>query len=195
MGEFTSIDLILGAGAALGAIAGFARGLTRELIRTICYTVAVLVAWAGCIPLGDILLDKFSVLPDNRALLAFILLFFGTSIVLWGVRLISRTMADFSFKGPWERLGGLVLGAVKNTTGLTLLLLYAAYAQPLLSYGTLIESSRLGTLVETHLLPRYEKFAEDHPEWYLPPSWLSNPTGIDSNDDQSRNQGRNSVQD
>jgi hypothetical protein len=183
MEEFTSIDLILGTGVGLGAISGVVRGL------------AIATAWVGCIPLGDILVDKLNVLNDNRVLLAFILLFAGTSIVLWGVRVISRTMADFSFKGPWERLGGLLLGSLKNTIGLTLLLLYTAYAQPLLSYDTLIGNSHFGSLVEDRLLPQYEKFAEDHPEWYLPPSWISIPTGTGSNDDQSRNQGRDPIQD
>ena len=164
-------------------------------MRTLCYVTAILVAWVGCIPLGDTLLEKLSVLPGNRVLLAFILLFVGTSSILWGLRVLFRTMADFSFKGPWERLGGLLLGSLKNTVGLTLLLLYTAYAQPLVSYGTLIEGSRFGTQVEAHLLPLYEKFAEEHPKWYLPPSWISIPTGTDAHDDQSRNQGRNSVQD
>ena len=118
MEAFTTIDLILGAGVALGAIAGFARGLSRELVRTLCYVTAILIAWIGCIPLGDTLLEKLRVLPGNRILLAFILLFVGTSSILWGLRVLFRTMADFSFKGPWERLGGLLLGSLKNTVGL-----------------------------------------------------------------------------
>ena len=194
MDDFSVIDYILCGGVAFGALAGFVRGLTRELARTICYAVSAAAAWYGCVILGDILVEKLNVMPSNRNLLAFILIFVGSYVILWGVRLIGRSIAQFEFRPVWEKLGGLLLGSLKNAVGLTLILLYTAHARPLLTYGTLIEGSHFGQKVENDLLPRYEKFAESHPEWYRPPLWTPLPTDPSNDDAEPRDQRGNSVE-
>lgn len=190
----TVLDWILLAFVGVGLVAGVVRGLARELVRTICYAVSALTAWMLCMPLGIILHERLKVLQGNQTLLAFILIFLATSIVLWLIRLLLRSFGDFSFNGMLERLGGGLVGGVKNLVAGLLLLLFSLQTRPNLSAAVALNTSFAGAWVESRILPQYQTFAEKYPRWYSPPSWGFSPEPEVETDDAEQGNDRGDSQ-
>lgn len=171
MGALATADWILMGLIVMGGVAGFVRGLTREISRLICYLLSATAAWLTCVPVGQLLEDTLHVLPHNKILLAFILVFGGSWIFLWVLRLVASSLAEFHFKPALERIGGIVLGLSKNAAFLSLILLYMAVARPDSTYSGFLNHSLTGTWVQENMVPLYTEFAEARPDWYHPPDW------------------------
>jgi uncharacterized membrane protein required for colicin V production len=123
------LDIAVLALLALGTALGAVRGLSRQLADLLRTAGAVVLAWLLYEPAGRWIHDVTrggSMAPGPEASLTagFLLVFLGAFAVLSLLRLALRHVMSFAFRGPIERLGGLVAGASKAAV-LAFLFLFA----------------------------------------------------------------------
>ena len=93
-------------GAAMGAV----RGLSYELVKLIGMVVGIVATWLFYEPVSVWICGRWNWNPEITRLLAVVAL---VTISLYGMRLLRialGTLMTFSFKGPVERVGGLLAG-------------------------------------------------------------------------------------
>ena len=153
------VDWLFLAVLLYGAVMGLARGLSHELATLIGMVVAVLVTRIFYEPVSAWLCEKWDWDPEITRLVAVVAL---ALLTLWGMRalrLALGTLMTFSFKGPVERIGGLLTGFVR-LGAIFLVLLLAGYFVPSAWLQRAVEDSTTGQTVLPYLVNEYNKLAE-----------------------------------
>jgi uncharacterized membrane protein required for colicin V production len=143
-------------GAAMGAV----RGLSYELATLIGLVVAVVATRLLYEPLAAWLCGRWDWNPEITRLLAVVVLVLA---VLYGMRLLRLalgTLVTFSFKGPVERLGGLLAGVFRQGALFLVALLAASFVPWSLLQRAVMYDSRIGPAALPHLLEGYNVLAE-----------------------------------
>jgi membrane protein required for colicin V production len=130
----TALDIVtlilLGAGAALGAL----RGFVQEALSLIAWVLAVLAVKFLHTPLTDAMAPMIGT-AGGSAVLAFALLF-GITFILG--KLLARSVGSktrSSVLGPFDRVLGLGFGFLKGLLGATLLFLAVTFVVDMVGGG------------------------------------------------------------
>lgn len=157
---FNWIDWLFFAAVLAGAVLGALRGLARELAVLIRMTVALLVVRLGYEAVGARIYASWHWSPDVSRLVAVVFLFVAVNLVLWLFFKTLGILMEFRFRGIPERVGGLLVGAVR-WAALFLLLLLALYFAPFASLQRAIAfDSRVGSACIPHLVDGYNAVAQ-----------------------------------
>ena len=150
---FTTILLY---GAAMGAV----RGLSHELATLIGMVVAVIVTRLFYEPVSFWICDKWGWNEEITRLAAVVAL---ALLTLYGMRLLRLALGalmTFAFKGPVERIGGLLAGFVRLGATFLVLLLAASFVPSTWLQRAVMYDSRIGPAVLPLLVEKYNELAE-----------------------------------
>jgi len=149
-------------------VRGLVRGLSGELAQAV---TTVLVVGTGILafrPLGAWLSANSRLEGGPAYALAFALVLVAAYLAVLLVRLLMRQVLEWSFKGGFQRLGGLLAGLVRGFLNIAVLVLACSLLQQETLTRYTVEDSWIGARLNRVLLPLYRDLAEDHPEWQLP---------------------------
>jgi len=151
----------------IGILGGLRRGLSGELLRLITIIIAVIVGWKGADQAAAWLANRIDWPVEDVTALAFFGLIISTYLIVSIIRHTLRLLLDFTFQGKIERMGGALLGLIRAVVFCSAVLLGAALI-PSEPVQLVIQKSVTGRLVEAHLVPLYENWAEENPKFKLP---------------------------
>lgn len=157
---FNWIDWLFFAAIAAGAVLGILRGLAHELAVLIRMAVALLVTRLAYESVGAWLANAWNWNPGIARFAAVLLLFAAVTLVMWLFFKMLGILMEFRFRGFTERVGGLLVGAVRYAA-IFLLLMLALYFAPLSSIQRAIAfDSQIGAACIPWLVDGYNAVAE-----------------------------------
>ena len=147
-----------------GLFSGIRRGLSGELVRAMIAVAAVVAAVLYARPVSEWAMRQANLSVRAALIGAFLLVLLGAYVAVSMVRALLGRLADFTFKGKLERLGGGLCGLARAAavSGLILLLLGLAPNDNL--QRLVVDESVTGRLVTQHLRPLYAQLSERVPE-------------------------------
>ncbi len=160
---YNLIDIVAGILILLGTLQGLRRGLSRELSHVIGVTVAV---WAGGTfyrPLGEQIYLGTRLEEQASYALAFFGALVGTFLLMLVIRLILKSIMEFTFKGKIEQVGGAVCGLLR--AGLVvgaIIFLMTLWPHEYL-HRLFAEKSFIGRGLSQVVPTAYEKLVERYP--------------------------------
>ncbi len=143
-------------GAAMGAV----RGLSHELATLIGMVVAVVVTRLFYEPVSFWICDHWGWNEEITRLAAVVAL---VLLALYGMRMLRialGTLMTFAFKGPVERIGGLLAGLFRLGAIFLVLLLAASFVPSTWLQRAVMYDSRIGPAVLPLLVEKYNELAE-----------------------------------
>ena len=153
------VDWLFAAVLFYGAAMGAVKGLSHELATLIGMVVAVVATWMFYENASVWICDRWNFDPEITRLLAVVAL---VALSLFGMRMVRLalgTLMTFSFKGPVERVGGLLAGFLRRGA-IYLVLMLVVYFLPWAWLQREIQSSQTGPAVLPHLVEGYNALAE-----------------------------------
>ena len=154
------VDWLFIAVLLYGAVMGLVRGLSHELATLIGMLVAVLVTRIFYEPVSAWLCEKWGWDPEITRLVAVVALALLTLYGMRALRLALGTLMTFSFKGPVERIGGLLTGLVRQGATFLVLLLAASFVPSSTLQRAVMYDSVIGPAVLPLLVEKYNELAE-----------------------------------
>ena len=127
----TGLDILVLTLVAIGALLGFRRGFVAEALSLVAWAAAIAAVKFGHGPVTDIL-HGFMSSDSGASVLALVLLFAVTFVV---VKIVAQRMGDRtrrSILGPFDRMLGLGFGVLKGLLGSTLIFMAAAFASDMI---------------------------------------------------------------
>ncbi|MDD4118213.1 MAG: CvpA family protein [Kiritimatiellae bacterium] len=144
-------------GGAMGAV----RGLSHELAMLIGMIAAVTVTWLFYEPVSAWLCGHWTGLhPEITRLVAVAALVTATLAGMHALRKGLGALMTFSFKGPVERVGGLLAGVVRRGAVFLMALLLASFVPWSALQRAVMFQSRVGSAVLPHLVEGYNAVAQ-----------------------------------
>ncbi len=162
--HFNIVDILVVILILFGLIRGYMKGLSGELAGLFSAAVAVVGGWYGYRPLGNYLAENTRLSDSAANAAAFTLALAGAYLLMRILRLVLRSLMEFSFKGKIEKIGGLLAGGIRMTVvagALTLLMALLPHED---IHRLVAEESVFGSSVFNTLGPVYEKMLEEYPE-------------------------------
>ena len=143
-------------GAAMGAV----RGLSHELATLIGMVVAVVVTRLFYEPVSFWICDHWGWNEEITRLAAVVVLALLTLYGMRVLRLALGALMTFAFKGPVERIGGLLAGLFRLGAIFLVLLLAASFVPSAWLQRAVMYDSRIGPAVLPLLVEKYNELAE-----------------------------------
>jgi uncharacterized membrane protein required for colicin V production len=168
LSQVNLVDLFAVAYLFYGMIRGFMRGLSGELARVISMVAVFLLGWHFYEVVGQKVMEGTRLGEQAAQLTGFLLILVGAGIGTVLIRWILRNLMEFKFKEPLERVGGGVGGLVRSGAWVALIIIAATLSPSEYLNRKFSAESRLGALVSQHLIPAYQRLAEERPELGLP---------------------------
>lgn len=143
-------------GAAMGAM----RGLSHELATLIGMLVAIVVTWLFYESVAAWIVLRWGWNPEITRLMAVVAL---VAVSLYGMRVLRialGTLMTFAFKGPVERVGGLLAGFFRRGAIYLVLMLAASFVPWNWLQRAVMFESQTGPVVLPHLVEGYNLLAE-----------------------------------
>ncbi len=165
---FTVVDGVVGLLLLAGLVGGVRRGLSGELVRAIIAVSAVVAAMLYVQPVSKWIQARWTLESRINVIGSFLLVMVGVYAVITFVRILLGRLADFTFKGPTERIGGGVCGLIRAAAVSAFLLLLLGMAPNENLHRIIVEESVTGRLVNQHVRPLYEELSERVPEIRVP---------------------------
>jgi uncharacterized membrane protein required for colicin V production len=166
--SFTVVDIVAIALVLLGLLRGAARGLSKELAGLISVGAGVLAGWYGYRPLGDYLGRETRLEGAGAYAAAFVATLVGAYVLMRLVRLVLRSIMEFSFKGKIERVGGALTGLAKGLASAGILLfVFGLWPGGAISRHV-TEDSFFGRVLHREAGPFSERLGEKYPALRLP---------------------------
>ena len=154
------VDWLFAAVLLYGAAMGAVRGLSHELATLIGMVVAVIVTRLFYEPVSFWICDKWGWNEEITRLAAVVAL---ALLTLYGMRLLRLALGalmTFAFKGPVERIGGLLAGLFRLGAIFLVLLLAASFVPSTWLQRAVMYDSRIGPAVLPLLVEKYNELAE-----------------------------------
>lgn len=151
-----------------GFFGGLRRGLSGELVRAIIVVAASAAAILYARPVSEWAMGRWALDVRPALIGAFIAVLLGAYLAVTLVRLLMGRLADFTFKGKLERLGGGLCGVARAGAVSALILLLLGLAPNDNLRRLVVEESVAGELATRHLRPLYDTLSERVPEIRLP---------------------------
>jgi len=143
-------------GGAMGAV----RGLSHELAMLIGMAVAAVATWLFYEPVSAWLCARWDWNPEITRLVAVAALVTATLAGMHALRKGLGALMTFSFKGPVERVGGLLAGVVRRGAVFLMALLLASFVPWSALQRAVMFQSRVGSAVLPHLVEGYNAVAQ-----------------------------------
>jgi uncharacterized membrane protein required for colicin V production len=154
------VDWLFAAVLLYGAAMGAVRGLSHELAMLIGMAVAAVATWLFYEPVSAWLCGHWTGLhPEITRLVAVLVLVTVALYAMRALRIGLGALMTFSFKGPVERVGGLLAGLFRRGA-VYLVLMLAVYFFPSAWIQRQIQTSRTGPVVLPHLVEGYNAVAQ-----------------------------------
>lgn len=168
--NFHPVDIILVVYLLLASLHGLRRGLSSEIAHMVAAVAILAAAWIFSPQLADLLMSRTRLQDPGMAHgLSFALVIAGGFVLSLLLRLILKTLLDFSFKGRLERLGGALAGCLRGVVVVTVVVIAINLWPRGYFYEQVAEASFLGRNLSQAVMPLYEALATERPEWGLPP--------------------------
>ena len=154
------VDWLFAAALVYGAAMGAMRGLSHELATLVGMLVAAAATWAFYENASAWICERWELNPELTRLVAVMAL---VCLSLYGMRLLRialGTLMTFSFKGPVERVGGLLAGFFRRGAIFLLVMLLASFVPWSWLQRSVMFESRVGPAVLPHLVEGYNALAE-----------------------------------
>ena len=162
--HFNIVDIAVVILILFGLVRGYMKGLSGELAGLLSAAVAVVGGWYGYRPLGNYLAENTRLSDSAANAAAFTLALVGAYLLMRILRLVLRSLMEFSFKGKIEKIGGLLAGGIRMTVVTGALVLLMALLPHEGTHRLVAEESVFGSSIFNTLGPVYEKMLEEHPE-------------------------------
>ncbi len=156
---FNWVDWAFAAVLLYGAAMGAVRGLSHELATLIAMVVAVIVVRLFYEPVSAWVCARWGWREDITRLAAVVAL---ALLTLYGMRLLRialGAMMTFSFKGPVERVGGLLAGLFRLAAIALVLLLAASFVPSAWLQRAVMLDSTVGRRALPLLVAKYNELA------------------------------------
>ena len=180
LSHFNIVDLVVLILILLGLVRGLMKGLSGELAGLLSAAAAFTGAWYFYTPLGNYLTDKTRLSERATVAVAFVLALVGAYLAMRILRLVVRSLMEFSFKGKIEKIGGMLAGGIRMTVVVAALVLLMAMWPHEYLHRLFAEESVFGSFVFEKLGPVYEKIAEEHPALKIPKKEETGESVVDS---------------
>lgn len=155
------VDWLFAAVLLYGGAMGAVRGLSHELAMLIGMAVAAVATWLFYEPVSAWLCGHWTGLhPEITRLVAVAALVTATLAGMHALRKGLGALMTFSFKGPVERVGGLLAGVVRRGAVFLLALLLASFVPWSALQRAVMFQSRVGSAVLPHLVEGYNAVAQ-----------------------------------
>jgi len=166
--EFNFIDGIVGLLLLAGLLGGIRRGLSGELIRAVLAVAALVAALLYTRPLADWAMARWQLDARPAMVGGFLAIFLGIYLAVTAARVLLGRLADFTFRGKIERLGGALCGLARAAVVSSLILLLLGLAPNENLHRLVLQESVCGRLVSQHLRPLYDQIFHHLPEIQVP---------------------------
>ena len=166
--QFNIVDIIAMTLMAIGLIRGLAKGLSGELAGLLSACAALVAGWYFYKPFGGYLTGVTRLSERGAYALAFALTLVGAYILMRILRIVLRSLMEFSFKGNLERIGGALAGLIRMTVFSAALILVASLWPNDYVHEHFAVRSSFGRLLYDHLGPVYENLSEKYPALKIP---------------------------
>lgn len=121
------LDIIVLAIVLLSAVRGLVRGLSRELADLLRFVGAILLAYFFYRPAAVLVYEHTRLSNVAASITSFILVLIASFLILTIVHYILSKFMEFAFKGPVEKIGGLLSGLIKGTISAAVLVLLVGF--------------------------------------------------------------------
>ncbi|WP_226391232.1 CvpA family protein [Penaeicola halotolerans] len=111
---------------AIGAYSGFRKGLLIEIISILALLLAIIGAFKLMDWLVALIMPHAASISYLVPVIAFLLLFIGIILIVRGVGVLLKKLLDLTFFGLFDNIFGALLGIIKWTFGVSLLLWVAS---------------------------------------------------------------------
>jgi membrane protein required for colicin V production len=164
MPPYNTIDIIIVGLLAVGLLRGIMRGLSGELAGFIALGVALFAGYNFYEPFGIYLSQSTSMNEIQADTVSFVVILIGAMLLMWALRVILKSVMEFTFKGALERAGGAVAGLLRYAVFLSFLILLTRLFGQGTIYNHVIEDSFIGRHTSAWLLTFYEQVADYYPD-------------------------------
>ena len=158
--QFNWVDWAFVAVLLYGAAMGAVRGLSSELATLIGMVVAAVVTRLFYEPVSFWICERWGWNEEVTRLFAVVLLALAALYGMRLVRIALGALMTFSFKGPVERVGGLLAGFCRCGAVFILLLLAASFVPSAKLQRSVMMDSSVGRQALPLLVAKYNELAE-----------------------------------
>ncbi|MHA7131585.1 CvpA family protein [Algoriphagus namhaensis] len=120
-----TIDIVILIILGLGALEGFRKGFLMGIIGLFGFVLAIVLAFYFMDSMADWLTENVDELTIGYPIIAFILIFIATMLVINSVGWVLKKTIDMVLLGSLDKVAGLMLGVVKVAFFLSLFLYLA----------------------------------------------------------------------
>ncbi len=166
--HFNIVDIAVVVLIIFGLIRGLMKGLSGELAGLLSAAAAVAGGWYGYVPVGNYLAEKTRLSDPAAMSVAFVAVLIAAYILMRILRLVLRSLMEFSFKGKIEKIGGMLAGGIRMTVVTAALVLLMTLWPHEYIHRLFAEESVFGSYVFSAFGPVYEKIVEEHPSLQIP---------------------------
>ncbi len=166
--QFNVADIAITVLLLLGLVRGAKKGLSGELSGLISIGAALFAGWKLHEPIGDFIIGHTRLSGAAAYVTAFVATLVGGYLVMKAVRLISRHVMEFSFKGRIERIGGALAGLTKTAAVVAAVVLAIGLSPSAPFHGWVAKESVIGRTLCRTLTPVYEDLSEKYPALKIP---------------------------
>ena len=162
------MDGVVGLLLLAGLAGGIRRGLSGELVRAIIAVSAVVAAILYMQPASEWIQTRWRLEGRLGVIAGFLAVMLGIYVGITLLRVLLGRLADFTFKGKMERIGGALCGLIRAAAVTSILLLLLGLAPNENLHRLIVDESVSGRFVSQHIRPLYDKLSERVPEIKLP---------------------------
>lgn len=157
------IDIFFATAMAIGAVRGLVRGLSREIADLVRVLGAFLAAYFLHRPLSLILIEKSRLSDVAAAIVAFLLVLLAAFLLLTMLHILLSKFMQFAFKGPLERVGGLISGLLKGAVFAAVVVLLLGFWPHPAFRKAVCEDSYCGRWLTASYPGIYSRLSERYP--------------------------------
>lgn len=149
-------------------VRGVFKGLSGELAGLISAAAALAAGWYAFRPLGAWVEGHTRLSGGPAYVFAFALAVIAGYVAMRIIRLVLRSILEFSFKGTIERVGGALAGLFHGAIVAAVVLVFLSLWQNETVHRLITQESVAGRFVTQSLRPWYDAMVQQHPDLPLP---------------------------
>lgn len=143
---------------------GLRNGLSKELARVIGLVVAIIAGFYFYEILAQVIQRQTELSQKTALTISLIICILAGAIILGCLRFVLAKILEFGFKGPLERIGGMIAGLVRGLVFCTAILFLLGLVPHEGLHRQVTELSVAGKAVTSYLPDAYNKYAQELPE-------------------------------
>lgn len=161
--HISAVDICVMVLLGIGTLRGLVRGLSREIADLFRILGAFLVATLFYAPLGELLFEKSRLSEIASEVTAFLVLLLVAFLLFSMLHHFLSKFMQFAFKGPLERVGGMLSGLIKAFIVSFVIVMLVSFWPHEAVRSSISESSVFGGWVVGQYPGIYEQLADRYP--------------------------------